>query len=1205
MGGARDNFSMKKRLRRWLISGSLAVLTGLVGSYAFLTRPAALRAYLATALEPTGLHITEGSSISFTPWTGLVVTELALSARNSQPDEPPIAHITRAQIPIHIGALITGRISLERIYAQGVVISLVAEGSGFLSDIDAASQPNGMFNGALYGQRLATLGLPVNLPPVDIIGADIQLLERVDNRLVQRRRGIVNLTGRPETDPSGLVNAYGVSLRPADAPESRSGPAWFTLRWTHADVAASTDWIDVSQIAPFLPSTFQTALQDWGICGEARLVRCAVRGAQAEELRLEIARGAASIPIEADDAGLPPSARFLQLSNLAINVELLPAGQSATAPPEEQFRIAVTGKLGSGQIQGNFTARRPKLNFEELLGASAEHPAGLDCGPWEADLHFNDIEAPTLEREPHFVKAERLPAGIRSFITDYQPRGRLSLSLRLAGDNAQQMSDDAAVRVSGLLEPRGASCRYFRFPYEVRDIHGRVSFDANGITVEELTGRHGSGLITGRGTIRDFDPWTGFNLHFNGVNMVMDRAIYEALTPSYRKLWQETNPIGLCDVHVAIARAEGSAATGSLDPTVHIETHMTNALLAVMNDTTIERTEGRVAIGDEDIRIDELHGFQEQTGVSITGTIDIPNGVDPPARNATFLATNVPVGRSSVVRHTDGDELGRVEFNGHADVWGRVSGVSGELESLYAVHVVDGRLTGFSPTAGWSAATGWILSGPRGEQILGLHAERPGGSIDLTGDLPGDVHGPPQHLRLEATDNQVETLLPQLIPPRWADVYRDLHATGTGRLALTVQPQPTDASLMAQLSVDVARMQPTALPLGLNDVHAELMINEDGYELYTVRATGDEAGVVRGHGRGSWRAEPAWNEWTIEGDGLDCTPGFVKVLPKPLATILNRTGLRGQIDVQLEPVRIVQSAAGQTWSIEGAVLLHNANLDLGLPLTLNEAEMRGQVLLTPNQDATVDGTVLITSGKFGGRSLHDVTGRLTRTRDDRWVHCSELRGALSGGEAQADVRVDPDKGDYEATLVLRNAELAEFLNRPPREGQPPTPGVVDGNLFLRGVSADRRGQRGGGRLVVRNASLLSTPVSASIVAAGQQSRRRVSAAVDNAELDLAWEGDDFQIRRVLIQSREQKLLGEGTWNQKTDQISATLYSLPPKAPAALDPLVKFFQAAGDELFQVRIEGTSNDPKARIEPLYGLTDPLRRLLSGDEHNPRRP
>lgn len=1181
----------------------------LLGVYALLTRPAALRSYLTSALQPTGLRVTEGSSVWFTPWTGLVVTELELFSLNAARDVPPLVHITRATIPVHIGSLLTGHLSLASIAAEGVVITLVAADESISTEVEpSATQPAGSSSqpdGGDYRRRVVTLGLPTNLPPVEIAVADVQIMEREADRLILRHRSVVSLSGRPESD-AGQGKAYAVTLRTAVIGQSPAAgaahPALATMRWTRDTMSASTDWVDAGTIGPFLPAAIQEHLRFWGIDGQARLSACEIQAGRVESLKLEIAGATASIPVEADDVGIPPGSRYLRFTDVQAALQLIPAAIVASGSPrgttQGEVLLELGGQFRSGQVHARIRAQQAHLQLARLIGGDTTLDDAVGCGAFDAQISFDDFEAPTLERFPHFVRSAQLPDAIRSFIADYKPRGKLSLSFNISGPSSDKMLDESALQVSGRMEPRGASCRYFRFPYEVHDIWGLVSFDDKGIEVEHLIGRHGCGVITGRGHVIDSSPWTGFDLVFEAANIVMDRDIYEALTPSYRKLWQEADPLGLSDLRVDISRLQGSRELGSLDPTVHIDTHMTAATLSVMNDTTLERVEGRFRVGDNDIRIENLRGFQGSTGVTLNGTIDIPNGIDPPGRAALFLATDVPVSRNSTITHTDGSELGRVHFAGKADVWGRVSGASGALEPVYAAHVTDGRLIGFDPNLGWGNASGWIMAGPQGERILTLAARRPEGHIELAGDLPGGADGPPQSMQVDAEDDAFETLLPQLIPARWAELHQTLNAGGKGRLAVSVKQAPGKQTPAADVSIEVARMKPRALPLGLHNVRAELTIDADGYLLRSARASGDEAGEVTGNGRGVWGADQTSSEWTIACSGFDCTPNFVKAMPTTLANLLRRTNLKGKLDLVLNPVRLTQQGSDELWSFDGVVKLHDATAELGMPMTIGTGELRGSVVLDASGDAAIDAKINVETGSFGGRALRNLTGQLVHGANDRWIQLTELRGLLSEGDANAEVKVDGNSGDYEATLKFRNAQLAEFLNRPAKPGQPPSTGVVDGNLWLRGVGEDRRGQRGGGRLMVRNASLLSTPVSAAIVKAGQQSRKQVNPAVDDAELDLAWEGDDFHFRRVLIMSRDQKLLGEGDWNQKTDRISATLYSLPPKAPAALEPLVKLFQAAGDELFQVRIEGTSNEPKGRVEALYGLTEPLKRLLNSE-------
>jgi hypothetical protein len=160
------------------------------------------------------------------------------------------------------------------------------------------------------------------------------------------------------------------------------------------------------------------------------------------------------------------------------------------------------------------------------------------------------------------------------------------------------------------------------------------------------------------------------------------------------------------------------------------------------------------------------------------------------------------------------------------------------------------------------------------------------------------------------------------------------------------------------------------------------------------------------------------------------------------------------------------------------------------------------------------------------------------------------------------------------------------------------PGRLDGHVFVRGALNDPGQRRGGGELRIRGTSLLSSPVTASVVRASQQQRRAISDEVDRAELRFVWEGQELKLNRVDIHSRDLRLIGMGSWNMRSDAITMTLLGATPENAPRLFLLTDLLESAGQELMQYRVDGTAAKPEVTIEPLHNLTDPLRKLLKGE-------
>ena len=211
------------------------------------------------------------------------------------------------------------------------------------------------------------------------------------------------------------------------------------------------------------------------------------------------------------------------------------------------------------------------------------------------------------------------------------------------------------------------------------------------------------------------------------------------------------------------------------------------------------------------------------------------------------------------------------------------------------------------------------------------------------------------------------------------------------------------------------------------------------------------------------------------------------------------------------------------------------------------------------------------------------------------MRLEEVRGRLCDGEVVGFAEIDPDTSSYELSFTLHDVSLDQFVRRAKREPARATRGRLDGHIFVRGSTDDPAKRSGGGDLRVRGTSLLSSPVTASVVEASRRQDRSISDEVERAEIHFVWEGEELKLTRVDIHSRDLRLIGAGSWNMRSDAISLRLLGATPEDAPRLFLLTDLLETAGQELLQYRVEGTAAEPRVTIEPLHNLTDPLRRLL----------
>jgi hypothetical protein len=320
-------------------------------------------------------------------------------------------------------------------------------------------------------------------------------------------------------------------------------------------------------------------------------------------------------------------------------------------------------------------------------------------------------------------------------------------------------------------------------------------------------------------------------------------------------------------------------------------------------------------------------------------------------------------------------------------------------------------------------------------------------------------------------------------------------------------------------------------------------------------------------------------------------------MPTPFADLLRRMGPQGRVHATLDQVRM-SGAADRSWQIEGRVLFEHTDLRLGLPLTDFDGELSGTCRVDPKGRVALQAEFLVDRGQLAARSIERWEGALTRDFGERWVQLEDVRGRLCDGEVVGLARIDPANAAYELSLTLHDLSLEQFLRKPSPDGEP-RHGRIDGRVFVRGKVGDDATRRGGGELRIRGASLLGTPVLASVAEATRRANRRISDALERVELRFIWDGSELKFTRAEIHSRDLRLVGEGSWNMHDDSLAMTLLGARPEHWPRVAVLSDLIEVAGQELLQYRVTGTAAAPHVQVEPLHNLTEPLRKLLGAEQ------
>ncbi len=1169
-----------RRLSRVVIWTTVLLLVLISAGYTFLTHPTRLRGRLLRVLAAQGFEQADVGLVTFSLSRGIEFVDLALfpgpGGRGAGRASPTESHVSVAygQINCVLSTLLTGRLLPKSVILDGVDVELVRT-LGSRQDGRIAATPNVPSS---FWSLLRTA-----LPTVQLRQANV--------RLLAAQGGAAQLTEQWRVCANGAPTQDGYRLQVLNLGHPQ--PPLVDVRWTEMDqaLALAADWLDVEALSIFLPPNVRRAVDRFDLSGRTRLEQLRiVRAGQSPAAQLvqgtmQVAELRGSIPVEeAEGRDLPGPQRFLKFAAGEATIQF---GESAGVP---WIELAGTTQVNEGHARFRLRGEPPAWRTENLALPYLQ----------SLELSLEGMHFPTRQSDSAFVTSPRLPQSLRFFINDFAPAGPFDLHVR-AERPAPAGEKPAPLAISGELLPRNARARPREFPYDFENVAGRVTFSATeGIVLERLTGEHGAARVSATGHVTHAGHAAGFGVWVAATNVTLDEKLFAALPTRYQRLWSHASPVGLCDVRVHLRRDRGPAEEPKSPPTaVEVDAQLLAGSVRLGPERRLQRAEGRLSIAGGCVQVQDLHGFLDDTGVLVNGTV----GVDVAAQDTDLHVElmDVPLRREIDIPVGGSPTPPQIHFAGTGDVRGHVHGLgrSEEQTAPYRVHVKRGVLHGFDGVRAWEPCTGWISILPDWQMIEGFAARQGAAELRATGMLPaGPASGTPARLDLRIDNAALESLVTQLIPPPWVAGVQALRLSGVGGLRLQLRPEPAGTGpprQVAELDVDAPRMQPDALPVLLEQVAARAVISGSGVDVSQLTGSVGAAGRLSATGRLAWDAGAEQAEFAVAVRDVELGPQVLDAFPMPLARVLWRLAPTGRLALDLSSVQYA-AHTDPRWQVTGELALTDGSLQVGPQLTQCEGRLRGACRSTQAGQTHLDAEIKLARGLLAGRLLTAWDGRLRYETGTPWVRLEDLQGRLCGGDAFGFARFDPDSSEYEVSLTMQNVALAELVRPRETDTTRTNRGVVDGNVIVRGTAGRDTTRTGGGRLRIRGASMLHTPVLAEVAAANPPAQP-ASDAADLVDLQFVWQGQVLNLTRVDLESRDLRLVGEGTWNLETDELSLTLVGAHPRSAPRLGVVTDLLESAGQELMQYRVTGTLASPRVRAEPLHRLNEGLRKLLEG--------
>ncbi len=1169
----------KRRTIRWIAWSLVSAFVIVATTYLYLTSPGQLKARLRAQLERTPGLRAEIGTISFRPWEGLSIASLALRTNDAtRPDDAPLARFNDIKLGFSTWEALRDRLRITRVSIGEFELNLSRD-----ADSDAANWRASSAAEAL--EELLAQDVLVQ-PSLNVRRGSIRFFLKDGARMRLLERWVVQLRGKADRDGYHL-----------DAQRAlRDNRMLADVHWRNdGRVRAKFGWLELDSLRNFLPGSLAQRLDELQL--EGRVALSDVELAAFPPKRIEDVRRA-TIALERLNASLPVADwgessnertvaaqdRFVRLQDWSGEI-----GYDAQRPARQRFALQTQGNVN--EAIATLRAFAPAALVEL---SKQRRPELSDLESFQ--MSIRGLELPTRSTHPHFVTSLALPEAVRDFFRNYEPAGPIDLELRLPPSDSTariKATRDGKPLLEGALIARGATCHYFRFPYPFENARGRISF-ARGVTrLEGVRARHGSAQIDVFGQVDSPETWAGFDLRFRCVDVPLDRALYDALPAEYQRLWDRVAPLGLANVDVTVHREDGAETRTRQPVSIDVQTRLIAGSLFA-GDLRLTEADGRIEVQDDVIRIRDLFGYADDGTLRVSGAREAASADDLSGLAFQLEGQGLPIDFDATMRVHE--RLTTVRFDGLADVWGRRAGSRGPGTSPdddLSLRIRDGELTLLDPARPWQHVNGWVVQSGSQQFVRELVAEQDDTRLTIDGSIGGDR---PANLAFHIQTPDVARVLPQFVPAGGLERIRAFGIRGAAEARVTLA---ADANGQQALTIEgnIDRLEPDAMPLPLRNATIKARIAQEQCKVESFAATIESGGEIAARGRFEWEGTREIAEWSVQAQRLKLEPALIGAMPPRLASLLTRIDATGDADVLLDRIRreSTKNVATEKWRLDGRVLLRQAALSLGIPLEITEGNLVGWVELLPGGDLEIAADISVIEGRLQGRPVSNWSGRLVRKVGDPLVQIESFGGNICGGKTQGMATIEPEHGAYRLSLDLQDVDLVQFVKRAPQQGGA-RGGWLSGHVHLTGVAGDDSSREGGGQLQVLRASFRGTPVLASIAKASEQVARRTTDDLDRIEIEFLWRGSELELTRVEIESRDLRLLGQGSWNLATNRIRAELVGAHPRHWPRIAIISDFVEAAGQEIMKYQIDGTPDRPTVRLEPLHNVNAAIRRLLS---------
>jgi hypothetical protein len=181
---------------------------------------------------------------------------------------------------------------------------------------------------------------------------------------------------------------------------------------------------------------------------------------------------------------------------------------------------------------------------------------------------------------------------------------------------------------------------------------------------------------------------------------------------------------------------------------------------------------------------------------------------------------------------------------------------------------------------------------------------------------------------------------------------------------------------------------------------------------------------------------------------------------------------------------------------------------------------------------------------------------------------------------------------------MADSDLAQFAKENVR-GRQRLNGKVQANVELQGTGRSLHALRGGGSIRLRDADIYELPVMVALLKIINM-REPDTTAFTRSDIDFRIQGEHVLLDRINFSGDAISLLGLGQMNFDR-QINLTFHSIVGRTEHQVPILRSVLGEASQQIMQIRVEGTIDNPTTRSEAFPRVSQAIQRLQADFQKN----